>query len=226
MHNVALTRSVRRAFHAILLVTLLIPLVAVRPSYASCDSTPPSDTPPPAEPALPPTDGQSRRPLDILTQPGRLPVTPRPPASDCGLLDEPVVPAPATTIPTAPQAVPAATGFVWPLRGLITQRPYPGHMGLDIDGRSGDPVVAAASGMVSFAGWHRAGYGNLLVLTHGGGLETVYAHLSGFAVPTGQTIQQGQVIGYVGSTGYSSGSHLHFEVRLGGVRQNPLAYLP
>ncbi|MDQ4075171.1 MAG: LysM peptidoglycan-binding domain-containing M23 family metallopeptidase [Chloroflexota bacterium] len=119
----------------------------------------------------------------------------------------------------------APSGLIWPLHGRITQWSHRGHVGLDIDGHHGDPVVAAASGTVRFAGWQR-GYGNLLIVTHGNGRETYYAHLSDFAVQAGKWVEVGQVIGYVGSTGWSSGSHLHFEVREWGVRYNPIAYLP
>lgn len=86
--------------------------------------------------------------------------------------------------------------------------------------------MAAKSGQVQVAGWSSFGYGFHVVLDHGGGLETLYAHMSRIAVRAGEWVEAGEVIGYVGSTGWSTGPHLHFEVRVNGVARNPLAYLP
>lgn len=100
------------------------------------------------------------------------------------------------------------------------------HTGIDLAAPYGTPIVAAKAGQVEVAGWSSVGYGFHVVLDHGGGVETLYAHMSRIAVRAGQWVEAGQVIGYVGSTGWSTGPHLHFEVRVGGVVRNPLAYLP
>lgn len=100
------------------------------------------------------------------------------------------------------------------------------HTGIDIGGPGGAPILAADSGIVSFAGGDpRIGYGNYIIITHGNGYSTLYGHLSGFTVRSGQTIRRGAVIGYEGSTGFSTGPHLHFEVRYNGSYLDPLAYL-
>jgi murein DD-endopeptidase MepM/ murein hydrolase activator NlpD len=85
-------------------------------------------------------------------------------------------------------------------------------------------VRAAASGRVIIAGW-MGGYGNLVVIDHGGGLSTAYGHNSSFAVGAGASVSQGQVIAYAGSTGNSTGPHVHFEVRVNGAPVDPLGYL-
>jgi murein DD-endopeptidase MepM/ murein hydrolase activator NlpD len=101
----------------------------------------------------------------------------------------------------------------------------PGHIGLDLACRLGDPIYASDNGVVTIAGWN-GGYGILVELSHGNGYTTRYGHLSELAVTCGQPVYQGQVIGYCGSTGWSSGPHLHFEIRFGGAPQNPQDYLP
>ncbi len=100
------------------------------------------------------------------------------------------------------------------------------HTGIDLAAPYGTPIVAAKAGQVEVAGWSSFGYGFHVVLDHGGGVETLYAHMSRIAVRAGAWVEAGEVIGYVGSTGWSTGPHLHFEVRVGGVPRNPLAYLP
>ncbi len=99
------------------------------------------------------------------------------------------------------------------------------HGGIDLAAPSGTPVRASLSGTVSFSGWSGA-YGYVIYLDHDPQVQTRYAHLSGFAVETGDRVQQGDVIGYVGSTGASTGPHLHFEIRLAGVAVDPLPRLP
>ena len=118
-----------------------------------------------------------------------------------------------------------------PVSGIITSRFGAGssirrsaHTGLDIATSTGTPIVAAASGTVTFAGY-KGSYGNLLVITHANGVQTYYGHCSKLSVSTGQTVSQGQVVGAVGSTGNSTGPHLHLEVRVNGVAYNPQNYL-
>lgn len=134
---------------------------------------------------------------------------------------------------TPANAAVAAGGYRWPLgryvittyfgvRGAFQRR----HSGLDLAAPYGSPVYASRSGRVDTAGWSPVGYGIHVVIGHGGGVETLYAHMSGTAVRIGQWVQRGQVIGYVGSTGWSTGPHTHLEVRVGGQPRNPLAFLP
>lgn len=98
------------------------------------------------------------------------------------------------------------------------------HTGTDFGAPSGAPVFAADGGTVVSAGW-RGGYGNAVVVNHGGGMTTLYAHMSGFSVSAGQQVSRGQTVGSTGSTGYSTGPHLHFEVRMNGSPTNPMGYL-
>jgi murein DD-endopeptidase MepM/ murein hydrolase activator NlpD len=123
---------------------------------------------------------------------------------------------------------PSASGFLWPVAGSVVSpfgmRWGRMHEGIDISAGSGTPVAAAASGTVISTGY-MGGYGNLVVIDHGGGLATAYAHLSGYAVGSGQSVSQGQVVGYVGCTGHCYGDHLHFEVRVNGAAVDPLGYL-
>jgi murein DD-endopeptidase MepM/ murein hydrolase activator NlpD len=123
---------------------------------------------------------------------------------------------------------PSAAGLVWPVLGPVTS-PFGWrwgrlHEGIDIGVPAGTPIRAAAAGTVIYAGW-LGGYGNLVVIDHGGGLATAYGHQSSIAAGSGAYVSQGQVIGYVGSTGHSTGPHLHFEVRVNGVPVDPLGYL-
>ncbi len=119
--------------------------------------------------------------------------------------------------------------FIWPAAGEITSpfgyRWGRSHDGIDIAAPAGAPVRAARAGRTAYAGW-QSGYGYMVLIDHGQGLATLYAHLDGFAVERGQYVATGQVVGYVGNTGYSFGPHLHFEVRQGGQAVNPLQYLP
>ncbi|MFN2489397.1 MAG: murein hydrolase activator EnvC [Actinomycetota bacterium] len=124
----------------------------------------------------------------------------------------------------------SSEGFIWPLNGPVTSPFGPRwgstHTGIDIDGYTGQPVVAAKSGRVIYLGAGMTGYGNTVVLDHGGGLSTLYAHMSGYATTNGAGVEQGAIVGYVGCTGNCYGDHLHFEVRRGGAPVNPLDYLP
>jgi len=116
--------------------------------------------------------------------------------------------------------------FQWPVLGYITQGYWYGHRAIDIAAPIGTAVRAADGGFVSFVGWTDVGYGYLIVVDHANGFASYYAHLSNFYVVAGQPVERGQVIGAVGSTGWSTGPHLHFEIRYNYVQQNPRAYLP
>lgn len=118
--------------------------------------------------------------------------------------------------------------LVYPVVGVLTSAYGPRwgsyHHGVDIGATTGTPILAADSGMVIFRGWS-GNYGYMIKLDHGGGnMVTLYAHLSAFNVNLGDTVNKGDVIGYVGSTGYSTGPHLHFEVLVNGESVNPLSY--
>ena len=99
------------------------------------------------------------------------------------------------------------------------------HSGLDIGGAQGQPIWAASEGIVIMAGWN-GGYGNSVIIQHANGTTTLYAHMSGFAVANGDYVGTGALIGSVGSTGLSTGPHLHFEVRVNGSPVDPRPYLP
>ncbi len=121
-------------------------------------------------------------------------------------------------------------GLIWPVVGPVSSYYGPSHpLGIDIDGFNlpGAPVAAATSGTVIFAGGNACcSYGLYVVVMSPAGIETLYAHLSSVAVTQGQQVVQGAELGIIGSTGYSTGRHLHFEVIDNGVRENPLDYLP
>ena len=132
-----------------------------------------------------------------------------------------------------PEDAERGTGvFVWPVTGRLTDRfgfkTLSGrwHNGLDIAGPRGDVVVAADSGFVTYAGWTKSGYGNLIVIDHRNGFETRYAHMNVCYVSAGESVAKGTPIGERGNTGNSSGPHLHFEIYYKGVRKNPELYLP
>ena len=116
--------------------------------------------------------------------------------------------------------------FMWPTQGYIsTFFGDGGHAGIDIAGPLGTPIYAADAGVVIFAGWN-GGYGNCVIIDHGNGYQTVYGHFSSFYPQAGQNVRRGQAIGKMGSTGNSTGSHLHFEMHYQGGLVNPLRYLP
>jgi len=99
------------------------------------------------------------------------------------------------------------------------------HLGIDLAGNEGEAVYASDAGVIVYAGWNDYGYGNMIMVDHGNGFQTLYAHLSALNVGCGQSVGQGEVIGAVGSTGRSSGPHLHFEI-MAGMKVNPWDYLP
>jgi len=116
--------------------------------------------------------------------------------------------------------------FGWPTSGSITQGYYAYHPGLDIGGYLGAPILAADSGHVVMAGWDNTGYGNVIVIDHSNGFQTLYGHLQAFYVEAGTNVAKGQQIGEMGSTGNSTGPHLHFEIRQGTIQRNPYGFLP
>jgi murein DD-endopeptidase MepM/ murein hydrolase activator NlpD/outer membrane murein-binding lipoprotein Lpp len=124
---------------------------------------------------------------------------------------------------------PSGSGFAWPVSGPITSpfgmRWGTLHPGIDIGVPTGTPIHAAGSGTVVWCGW-MSGYGNLVMIDHHNGLATLYGHQSRIAVGCNQEVSQGATIGYVGCTGFCTGPHLHFEVRLNGTPVDPLGYLP
>ncbi len=138
------------------------------------------------------------------------------------------VPNVASILPSTPNAgvVSAAGSFVWPASGRISQGYKFYHKAIDIASKGGGPILAADAGRVTLTGWpDGGGYGNRVVIDHGNGFVTLYAHLSVVRVVTGQTVNRGDIIGDMGTTGRSTGVHLHFEVRQNGVMLNPLSFL-
>lgn len=119
-------------------------------------------------------------------------------------------------------------GFIWPIANhSISGNDYwAGHLAIDLAAGEGESVWAADGGVVVFAGWAYGGYGMLVALDHGNGWQTAYAHLSAVPVKCGQSLSQGEAIGRAGSTGNSTGPHLHFEVRFGDGFVNPWFVLP
>jgi murein DD-endopeptidase MepM/ murein hydrolase activator NlpD len=135
-----------------------------------------------------------------------------------------------TPLPAGPvQGGESSAGMIWPVNGTLSS-PFGWrwgrmHEGIDIAVPAGTPIRAARAGRVILAAY-TSGYGNYTCIDHGGGLSTCYAHQSSYATSTGATVDQGQVIGYVGCTGSCFGDHLHFEVRVNGAAVDPLGYLP
>ncbi len=143
---------------------------------------------------------------------GLVPVDDRGVAVDCGSLDDPIPP----------------SSMRWPTAGPVSsefgERWGRMHQGIDFAADTGTPIVAAESGVVFFAGWID-GYGNTVLIDHGGGVTTLYGHQSSIAVGEGYTVTIGETIGFVGSTGNSTGPHLHFEVRIDGTPVDPRRFL-
>jgi murein DD-endopeptidase MepM/ murein hydrolase activator NlpD len=136
-----------------------------------------------------------------------------------------VVPGGAKTVRLAKPRHVSAQGFAWPFSGTLTQRFHASHPAIDIGGPYGARVYACAAGTV--VDWGReTGYGFRIVIDHGNGIRTSYGHLKGTWVHVGDRVSRGQLIGEVGSTGRSTGPHVHLEVWVSGTRVNPLRYLP
>ena len=167
---------------------------------------------------VPASGAPGRYSLLLTLSDGAAPVTPDASAS----------PQPPTAVP---DAVVADADFQWPttrreISGWTFHDPRnPGHIGLDIAARMLDPIVAVADGQVVFAEWG-GGYGNLVIVEHGGGWLSYYAHLEEIVVEVGQGVRQGELLGGAGTTGYSTGPHLHFELRYKGRPVDPHVHLP
>ena len=120
--------------------------------------------------------------------------------------------------------------FVWPTNDHYLSgfdyTPAANHWGIDLAGNEGEGVYATDAGVIVYSGWNNYGYGNMILIDHGGGFQSLYAHLSGLNVGCGQSVGQGDVIGAIGTTGNSSGSHLHFEIMTSSYKINPFDVLP
>jgi murein DD-endopeptidase MepM/ murein hydrolase activator NlpD len=166
----------------------------------------------------------------IFVPNGTMPPPPPPPAETP---EPPSAPSEPSSPPPAQDYVPSApssSGFIWPASGRISSYFSSSHpLGIDIDqfNSPGAPIYASASGVVTFAGGNSCcSYGFYAVINHQNGFETLYAHMASFTVSQGEYVNQGDVIGYVGLTGRTTGYHLHFEVHYNGAVVNPLDYLP
>lgn len=134
---------------------------------------------------------------------------------------------PMTRVGSPPKGAPKGTGrFAWPTQGYLSQRYWSGHLGIDIANNTGTPIRAADDGYVVLAGRNTWGYGNQVLIDHGNGYLTRYAHLHTIRVKAGDFVKKNQLIGTMGSTGRSTGPHLHFEVIYSNTRRNPLGFLP
>jgi murein DD-endopeptidase MepM/ murein hydrolase activator NlpD len=141
----------------------------------------------------------------------------------------------ATDVVVNRATTPSDLGFQWPVEGTVTSpygyriHPVYGtrklHSGIDVGAPGGTPISTAADGTVIFVG-SKGGYGNTVIVDHGGGITTLYAHMSSFSTSDGASVARGDVIGGVGQTGTATGNHLHFEVRVDGATTDPIPYLP
>jgi murein DD-endopeptidase MepM/ murein hydrolase activator NlpD len=170
----------------------------------------------------------------VLVLPGAVPPPPAPPPApepepEAIVEAEPAVVYEPEPVYNEPASAPAytSTGFAWPFYGPISTYFSGGHRGIDIDafGNYGATVSAAADGIVVLAAYQDWGYGYHVIIQHADGSRTLYAHLSDIWVAQGSYVGQGQGVGAIGTTGYSTGPHLHFEIHIGGP-VDPLAYLP
>ena len=182
------------------------------------------------EPHLPATGLYRVQVMPVSGAPGRYSLLLN--LSDAPALVTPGVTPPRPTVAASSgHAVTTQGGFQWPttrreISGWTFHDPRnPGHIGLDIAARMWDPIVAVADGVVVFAEWG-GGYGNLVIVDHDDNWRTYYAHLSEIVVEVGQEVRQGELLGGAGTTGYSTGPHLHFEIRYQGRPVDPHVHLP
>src|SRR3989338_9006789 len=129
------------------------------------------------------------------------------------------------TVTQIQAGVKGTSNFIWPTSGGVSQYPVWYHMALDIENASAPPILAADTGTVTYAGCLNWGYGCHIIVDHANGYQTLYGHMSSLGVGVGQAVTQGQTIGRMGSSGRSTGTHLHFEIRSGGTLLNPLSFL-
>lgn len=164
-------------------------------------------------------------PGGVIPMPPRPVVRPQaPPAAPAARSSAASVARPVTP-PAPPRPVTGSGRFVWPARGVITTYFSGWHPGIDIAAAMGTPILAADGGLVTFTGWDSTGYGNRIIVNHGNGWVSTYNHLAAIYVRPGQYVSKGQVIGSMGSTGRSTGPHLHLEFLLNGRFVNPLGVL-
>jgi murein DD-endopeptidase MepM/ murein hydrolase activator NlpD len=134
---------------------------------------------------------------------------------------------PTTMVDPITMDAPKGSGrFSWPATGVLSQAFWAGHSGIDIRDRTGTVVRAADAGTVRVAGRDTWGYGLQVLIDHGNGYSTVYAHLDAILIRAGDPVTKGQQIGTMGATGRTTGPHLHFEIWEDGVPQDPMVYLP
>ncbi len=133
--------------------------------------------------------------------------------------------APAIVAPAPPVFAGGTGQFLWPAGGIITQYPIWYHMAIDIANSGAPGIAAAGEGTVTLAEYLKYGYGQHVIIAHGDGLSTLYAHMQDIYVQVGDKVSRGQIIGKMGSTGRSTGTHLHFEVRKNGIIVSPLPFL-
>jgi murein DD-endopeptidase MepM/ murein hydrolase activator NlpD len=130
----------------------------------------------------------------------------------------------------APPILSTSVSFIWPVAGTLWGGFGPRwgsfHKGIDIGASYGTPIVAAAAGQIVLSTYSDNGYGSYVIVRHGDGSQTLYAHMSERYVTLGQFVSQGETIGAVGCTGWCTGNHVHFEVHIGGAATDPIAYLP
>lgn len=132
----------------------------------------------------------------------------------------------ARNVPVSADTSGSKTKLLWPTHLRVINQYYGySHTGIDIDGDYTDPIYASDDGVVEQAGWNNSGYGLMIFIDHGNGIKTRYAHSSKLYVKAGEQVKRGQVLGMVGTTGRSTGTHLHFEVYVNGKRANPLSYI-
>lgn len=142
-----------------------------------------------------------------------------------GVIEEQGQPQLRQVFAQAQAGVQGSSNFIWPTSGGITTYPVSWHMALDIANGSAPPILASDTGTVIFSGCLTWGYGCHIIIDHGNGYQTLYGHMSRLDASAGQVVSQGQQIGVMGSTGRSTGTHCHFEIRSGGTLLNPLNFL-